>query len=46
MLVVGDREQENDEVSVRRHRGGDQGAAATQEFVERLRDQVESRSVG
>jgi threonyl-tRNA synthetase len=46
MLVVGDREQENDEVSVRRHRGGDQGAAATQEFVERLRDQVASRSVG
>jgi threonyl-tRNA synthetase len=46
MLVVGDREQENDEVSVRRHHGGDQGAAATQEFVERLRDQVESRSVG
>jgi threonyl-tRNA synthetase len=46
MLVVGDREQENGEVSVRRHRGGDQGSAGVQDFIERLRNQVETRSIG
>jgi threonyl-tRNA synthetase len=45
MLVVGDREQANSEVSVRRHRGGDEGAAGLPELVMRLREQVESRSM-
>jgi len=46
MLVVGDREQENREVSVRRHRAGDEGSLGVQEFLQRLQNQVQSRSVG
>jgi threonyl-tRNA synthetase len=46
MLVVGDREREAQEVSVRRHREGDEGTAALQEFVQKLRNQVDSRSIG
>ena len=46
MLVVGDREQENEQVSVRRHRQGDEGSIGVEELVQRLRDQVASRSNG
>ena len=46
MLVVGDREAESDEVGVRAHRHGDEGSSGVQEFVQRLRQQVESRSMG
>ena len=45
ILVVGDREQESREVSVREHRHGDLGAMAVDAFVERLRKQVESRAL-
>jgi threonyl-tRNA synthetase len=44
MLVVGDREAERDEVSVREHRAGDAGTARVQEFAQRMLDQVKSRS--
>jgi threonyl-tRNA synthetase len=44
MLVVGDREQEAEAVSVRVHRGGDDGAVAVGEFIERLAEQVKSRA--
>jgi threonyl-tRNA synthetase len=46
MLVVGDREQEAGQVSVRRHRGGDEGALGVQELVERLRNLVQTRAIG
>jgi threonyl-tRNA synthetase len=46
MLVVGDREQENREVSVRRHREGDEGSVAVHAFVQGLRERVDSRSMG
>jgi threonyl-tRNA synthetase len=36
MLVVGDRESESDQVSVREHHGGDAGAMLVQEFAERV----------
>jgi threonyl-tRNA synthetase len=45
MLVVGDREAERDEVSVREHRAGDTGAASVQAFAQRVLDHVKSRSV-
>jgi threonyl-tRNA synthetase len=41
MLVVGDRESESDQVSVREHHGGDAGAMAVQEFARRAIDQSE-----
>jgi threonyl-tRNA synthetase len=46
MLVVGDREQEADAVSVRVHRGGDDGTVPVNQFIERLADQVKSRAMG
>jgi threonyl-tRNA synthetase len=44
MLVVGDQEQTDGTVSVRRHREGDLGAAPVEEFVERARDEIERRA--
>jgi threonyl-tRNA synthetase len=46
MLVVGDREAERDEVSVREHRGGDAGAVPVQGFAQRLSEESRSRSIG
>jgi threonyl-tRNA synthetase len=45
MLVVGDREAERDEVSVREHRGGDAGATPVQAFAQRLAEESRSRSI-
>jgi threonyl-tRNA synthetase len=44
MLVVGDREQDRRELSVREHRHGDEGSVTVEQFIDRLRQQVESRS--
>jgi threonyl-tRNA synthetase len=46
MLVVGDRESERDEVSVREHRAGDAGGASVQAFAQRVLDETKSRSAG
>ena len=46
MLVVGDREQEAGEVSVREHRHGDLGSMGVDAFVESLQKQVQTRSMG
>jgi len=43
MLIIGDREAEEGTVSVRRHREGDLGAQALDEFVERIREDVQQR---
>jgi threonyl-tRNA synthetase len=44
MLVVGDREQESDEVALREHRRGDAGSVPVEAFIERLEDLVKTRS--
>jgi threonyl-tRNA synthetase len=44
MLVVGDQEQTDGTVAVRRHREGDLGPVAVEEFVERARDEIARRS--
>jgi threonyl-tRNA synthetase len=43
MLVVGDQEQEAGAVAVRRHREGDQGAEAIDEFARRAQDEIAER---
>jgi threonyl-tRNA synthetase len=43
MLVVGDKEQEADQVAVRRHREGDIGAMATGEFAEQALHEIAER---
>jgi threonyl-tRNA synthetase len=44
MLVIGDREVESSQVSLREHRRGDEGSVAVDEFVARVRREVENRS--
>jgi threonyl-tRNA synthetase len=44
MLVVGDREQESEQVAVREHRHGDLGTMPLGKFVGRLREQVQTRT--
>jgi threonyl-tRNA synthetase len=44
MLVVGDREQASDQVSVREHRRGDVGSEAVEAFIARLGEQVKTRA--
>jgi threonyl-tRNA synthetase len=44
MLIVGDREQEGEQVDVREHRQGRLGSMPFGDFIERLNKQVESRS--
>jgi threonyl-tRNA synthetase len=45
MLVVGDREQEAGQVGLRRHRSGDAGGLAVDEFRHRLMDEIALRSL-
>ncbi len=44
MLVVGDREQEAEEVAVREHRRGDVGSAPVGQFIERLMHRIKTRA--
>lgn len=44
MLIVGDREAEQAQVSVREHRKGDEGALALDDFVTRLQQESADRS--
>ncbi|MGZ4251201.1 MAG: threonine--tRNA ligase [Solirubrobacteraceae bacterium] len=43
MAVVGDREQEASEISLREHRKGDEGSFPVAAFIERLEREVKSR---
>jgi threonyl-tRNA synthetase len=45
MLVVGDREQDAGEVGVREHRAGDTGAVAFEDFLARVSDLINTRSL-
>lgn len=45
MLIVGDREVEEETVSVRDRAKGDQGARSVGEFVSQIRDSIETKSV-
>ncbi len=44
MLIMGDREQESGTVAVRTRDGQDLGAIKIEEFIARVKDQIESRS--
>ncbi len=46
MLVVGDREQESGAVGLREHRRGDIGSIDVDALIERLKEEVQSRSKG
>ena len=45
MLVVGDREQENGQVSVRNRKHGDQGVKTVADFIAAIRGLIESKAV-
>jgi threonyl-tRNA synthetase len=44
MLVVGDREAQSGQVSVRHRKHGDQGAKPVAEFIADVQKQVESKT--
>ena len=46
LLVVGDREREAGQVSLRQHGTGDRGTASVEEVLEELGELVRSRSMG
>jgi threonyl-tRNA synthetase len=45
LLIVGDREVQNDAVSVRTHERGDEGAVAVEEFGRRITGEIESKKL-
>jgi len=45
MLIVGDREQEGGQVSIREHRGGDAGASSVEAFAQRVQELARNRSL-
>jgi threonyl-tRNA synthetase len=45
MLVVGDREQQNGQVSVRNRKHGDQGVKTVEEFIAAIRGLIETKAV-
>jgi threonyl-tRNA synthetase len=45
MLVVGDREQQNNQVAVRNRKHGDQGVKTLEEFLAGIRALIESKAV-
>jgi threonyl-tRNA synthetase len=45
MLVVGDRERESGELSLREHRRGDSGSVTLEAFIARLSEEVKSRAL-
>jgi len=45
MLVVGDREQQNNQVAVRNRKHGDQGVKTLEEFLAEIRALIESKAV-
>ncbi len=45
MLVVGDKEQEAQEVSVRHRKDGDLGAISVQAFIEKAKAEIESKEI-
>jgi threonyl-tRNA synthetase len=45
MLVIGDREQESDQVALREHRIGDAGSVPIAVVIEQIQDKVKSRSL-
>jgi len=44
MLVVGDREAQNDSVSVRNRKHGDQGAQRVDDFLAGIRKLIETKA--
>jgi threonyl-tRNA synthetase len=45
MIVLGDKEVENNNISVRQHKKGDIGKFELKEFVEKLKFEVEKKSI-
>jgi threonyl-tRNA synthetase len=46
MLIIGDREAESSSVSVRRHKGGDEGSVTIEDFAQRIADETAAERSG
>ena len=45
MLLAGDKDIENNTISVRSRKNGDEGAAALDEFLARILDEIETKAL-
>ncbi|MFQ5797703.1 MAG: His/Gly/Thr/Pro-type tRNA ligase C-terminal domain-containing protein, partial [Bacteroidota bacterium] len=45
MLIVGEKERSNGMVSVRQHKKGDLGSMMTEEFIERIKKEIEEKLI-
>ena len=45
MLVVGDKEAEAGTISLRSRKNGDEGTMSAEEFISRIREEIDSRSL-
>ncbi len=45
MLVVGEKEKQSNAVAVRRHKEGDKGAVAQEDFIRMLREKIDTKSL-
>jgi threonyl-tRNA synthetase len=43
MLVVGEKERDNKEVSIREHKKGDTGKSGLKEFIEKVKLQINQK---
>ncbi|MDF1611515.1 threonine--tRNA ligase [Stygiobacter electus] len=43
MLIVGEKEKESNSVSVRRHKAGDQGSINLQDFIIKIKDEINNK---
>ncbi len=43
MLIVGEKEKESNSVSVRRHKAGDQGSINMQDFIIKIKDEINNK---
>jgi threonyl-tRNA synthetase len=44
MLIIGDKEESNGTISVRKHKHGDQGETSTEEFISQLKDSIKNKN--
>jgi threonyl-tRNA synthetase len=45
MLIVGEKEQDSNSVSVRKHKHGDQGSTSLEDFTSKIKDEIDNKIV-
>lgn len=45
MLIVGEKEQESNSVSIRKHKHGDQGSSSLEDFTSKIKEEIENKTI-